>query len=179
MIACGLWGCMSTLIVEAALVANFVPSDNENALRAAVAMFFVFQIFDTGMLNAPEWAYLGELFPTHIRSKGYCLAISMLALCNIVFTQAAPTAFVTVGWKFYLLFILLTFIGGFVVLFTFPDTRGLPLEEIAAIFGDTDEVAIYQAEIEIDHNTHTIIDHHDEAGHSEKQQGTHVETSKV
>lgn len=51
MIAVGLWGCMSCLIVEAALVANFVPSNNENALRAAVAMFFVFQVFDTGMLN--------------------------------------------------------------------------------------------------------------------------------
>jgi hypothetical protein len=43
-----------------------------------------------------------------------------------------------------------------------PDTRGLPLEEVAAIFGDGDEVAIYQREIEIDHNTHTIIDHHAE-----------------
>ncbi len=51
MIAIGLWGCMACLVVEAALVAEFVPSTNENALRAAVAMFFVFQVFDTGMLN--------------------------------------------------------------------------------------------------------------------------------
>jgi hypothetical protein len=41
----GVLGCMSTLIVEAALVANFVPSNNENALLAAVAMFFIFQVF--------------------------------------------------------------------------------------------------------------------------------------
>lgn len=51
MLAIGLWGCMSCLVVEAALVAEFVPSTNENALRAAVSMFFVFQIFDTAMLN--------------------------------------------------------------------------------------------------------------------------------
>jgi len=175
MLATGLWGCMSCLVVEAALVAEFVPSNNQNALRAAVAMFFVFQIFDAGMLNAPEWAYLGEIFPTHIRSKGYCLAISMLALCNVCYTQAAPTAFRTVGWKFYLLFIILTFIGGFVALFTFPDTRFLPLEEIAAIFGDTDEVAIYQGEIEVDHQTHGIIDHHG----SGKVELTHMETGDV
>jgi hypothetical protein len=49
--AVGLWFTMSCLIVEAALVANFVPSTNENALRAAVAMLFVFQIGDTIMLN--------------------------------------------------------------------------------------------------------------------------------
>jgi len=49
--AVGLWCCMSTLIVEAALIANFVPSTNGNALRAAVAMLFVFQVGDTIMLN--------------------------------------------------------------------------------------------------------------------------------
>jgi hypothetical protein len=43
-IAFGVLGCMATLIVEAALVANFVPSNNESALQAAVAMFFVFQV---------------------------------------------------------------------------------------------------------------------------------------
>lgn len=42
------------------------------------------------------------------------------------------------------------------MLFFFPDTKGVPLEEIAAIFGDADEVAIYQREIEIDHTTHTV-----------------------
>lgn len=45
------------------------------------------------MCLGPEWAYLGELWPTHLRAKGYCLSIAMLALANIVFTQAAPTAF--------------------------------------------------------------------------------------
>ncbi len=42
---------MATLIVEAALVANFVPSDNESALQAAVAMFFVFQVGDLRILE--------------------------------------------------------------------------------------------------------------------------------
>lgn len=40
----------------------------------------------------PEWAYLGEMFPTHIRSKGYSLAMSVLALSNVIYTQAAPVA---------------------------------------------------------------------------------------
>lgn len=42
---------MSCLVVECALVAEFVPSTNTNALQAAVAMFFVFQIFDTVCMN--------------------------------------------------------------------------------------------------------------------------------
>jgi hypothetical protein len=45
LIGIGVIGAECTLIIEAALVANFVPSTNSAALQAAVAMFFVYQIF--------------------------------------------------------------------------------------------------------------------------------------
>jgi len=50
----------------------------------------------------------------------------------------------------------------------------LPLEEIAAIFGDQDEVAIYRAEIEIDPNTHAVIVHTKRGG-GEEEKIEHVE----
>jgi hypothetical protein len=43
-IASGILGCMTTLIVEAALVAEFGSSNNKPALLAAVAMFYIFQV---------------------------------------------------------------------------------------------------------------------------------------
>jgi len=54
----------------------------------------------------------------------------------------------------------------------FPDTNGLPLEECAALFGDADEVAIYQRDIEVDFTSHTIVDHHSDA---KTGGGLHVE----
>lgn len=57
-LAVGVAGCTATLIVEAALVANFVPSDNENALLAAVAMFFVFQLFYSFFLDGKLFMFL-------------------------------------------------------------------------------------------------------------------------
>lgn len=155
----GVLGCMLTLIIEAALVANFVPSTNAAALKAAVAMFFIFQVFYGMCLDGTQFAYLGELFPTHLRAKGVCLGVSMISLMNVVWLQAAPTAFEKVGWKFYLAFIIPGSLGGILMWFVFPDTNGVPLEEVAAIFGDEDEVAIHQADIEFDHNTHAIIVH--------------------
>jgi hypothetical protein len=89
-----------------------------------------------------------------------CLGCATNALMNIILLQSAPVAFITVGWKFYLVLIIPGTIGTVIMLLYFPNTKGLPLEEIAAIFGDTDEVAIYQAEI--DHNTLAIASHHDE-----------------
>ncbi|KAL6241017.1 hypothetical protein RBB50_012112 [Rhinocladiella similis] len=182
--AFGVLGCMVTLIIEAALVAEFVPSNNQSALLAAVAMFFIFQIFYGFCLDGTQFSYLNELFPSHIRAKGVCLGVSMISLMNIIWLQAAPTAFKTVGWKFYLAFIIPGTIGGFIMLFFFPDTKGVPLEEIAAIFGDADEVAIYQRDIEIDHTTHSIITHDHEAekagaGVTENVEATRTTASNV
>jgi len=172
-ISFGVLGCMASLIVEAALVANFVPSDNQAALQAAVAMFFVFQIFYGLCLDGPQFAYLGEIFPTHLRAKGVCLGVAMISFMNIIWLQSAPTAFETIRWKFYLCFIIPGTIGAIVMWIWFPDTNGLPLEEVAAIFGDADEVAIYQREIEVDFATHTIVDRHARA----KEAGAaHVES---
>ncbi|KIX01162.1 uncharacterized protein Z518_08887 [Rhinocladiella mackenziei CBS 650.93] len=162
--AFGVLGCMATLIIEAALVAEFVPSDNHSALLAAVAMLFIYQIFYGFCLDGTQFSYLNELFPSHIRAKGVCLGVAMISLTNTMWLQAAPTAFKNIGWKFYLVFIIPGTIGGLIMLFFFPDTKGVPLEEIAAIFGDADEVAIYLHDIEIDHTTHNIITHEHDIG---------------
>jgi hypothetical protein len=48
----------------------------------------------------------------------------------------------------------------------FPDTRKLALEEIAALFGDEDEIAVYQRDIVVAPGTNTIIEN-DKAGGEE------------
>ena len=67
--------------------------------------------------------------------------ISILFLTVIAYLEAAPTAFAQVGWKYYLLFIVLTSINVPLVWWIFPETKGLTLEEIGEKFGD--EVAVH------------------------------------
>ena len=78
--------------------------------------------------------------------------------CAFQFLRLLMVRFRKIGWKFYLCFIIPGTLGGLALWFFFPDTKGRPLEEIAAIFGDEDEVAVYQQEIEIEGNV--ITDHH-------------------
>ncbi|OAP54331.1 MFS transporter, SP family, sugar:H+ symporter [Fonsecaea erecta] len=176
-IAFGVSGCVCALICEAALVANFVPSDNHAALQAAVAMLFVYQLFYGLCLDGPQFAYIGELFPTHLRAKGVCLTVAGISAMNIIWLQSAPTAFEKIGWKFYLAFIIPASIGAIVMWFYFPNTKGVPLEEIGVLFGETDEVAVYQRDIEVDHINHTIHDRHHEQ--SKAMDASHVETNIV
>ncbi|RFU26560.1 hypothetical protein B7463_g9775, partial [Scytalidium lignicola] len=136
----GLTGCMSTLIILAALVANFKDSTNFPALRASVAMIFIYAFFWSGVLSGTQFVYCGELFPSHLRAKGLSLGVAGINLANVVFLTAAPTAFANIGWKYYLLFIILSGVSVVVIGLKWPDTNGLPLEEISTLFGDDDEV---------------------------------------
>ncbi|QGI61528.1 hypothetical protein CEK26_005496 [Fusarium fujikuroi] len=132
----GLLACQACLIIEAALVANFAGSDNKTALRACVAMLFLFVFIYEFALDSAQFVYLGELFPTHIRAKGVSLGCGTLALMNVIWLSVAPTAFNSIGWKFYLCFIIPGCFCAAMILYYFPDTLGLPLEEINAIFED-------------------------------------------
>ena len=38
-----------------------------------------------------------------------------------------------------------------------PETKGLPLEELATLFGDDDDIAVFSAGIHLDRNTHTLV----------------------
>lgn len=93
LIAGGIAGCMVCLIIEAALVANFAGSTNSAALQAAVAMFFIYVVSYEGCLDGTQFVYCGELFPTHLRAKGMNLGVAGICLMNIIWLQAAPTAF--------------------------------------------------------------------------------------
>ena len=170
-IAGGILCCMVSLILEAALVANFVPSNNTAALSAAVAMLFVFQVPYGLCLDGTQFAYLGELFPTHLRAKGVSLGVATISFTNIIWLQAAPTAFINIGWKFYIVFIVPGTIGAIIMWMWFPNTNGMPLEEIAALFGEEDEVAVYQAEINVQNGV--IVDLHVNA--KEGGEKSHVE----
>ena len=116
--------------------------------------------FFGGCMDVTGYIYCAEIFPTYMRAQG--VAFSVLALFSMtlssskyhpihlilssltkfttVYTQAAPVAFAAVGWRYYLVFIFVPLSGIPMMLYFLPETKGLALEEIAALFGD--EVAI-------------------------------------
>ncbi|OQV09528.1 hypothetical protein CLAIMM_13641 [Cladophialophora immunda] len=138
----GFTGCLICLCCETAMDASFSNTTNRAGLRAGVFFLFFFVTFYGGCCDATTFVYCAEIFPTQIRSKGMAWCISVLFLATIPFLEAAPTAFAEVGWKYYLLFIFLTTINIIIMYFYFPETKGLSLEEINTLFGDTVVVQI-------------------------------------
>ena len=85
------------------------------------------------------------------------MSIGVIALTDLVYLQVTATAFAHIGWKFFLVFIIISGLGGIGAFIWLPETKGVPLEEIAAIFGDADEVMVFSEDIHIDHNTHDLV----------------------
>jgi hypothetical protein len=54
-------------------------------------------------------------------------------------------------------FIVLTAVGGILLAIFLPKTKGVPLEEMAKLFGDVDEIQVFAADIHVDHNTHELV----------------------
>lgn len=89
----GLFGCMVTLSIEAALVAQFIPSTNESALEAAVAMFFIFLGFYELCINGTQWSWIGKYHYFHrcLLWQRFCNDPWILMLIMLIaFRRALP-----------------------------------------------------------------------------------------
>lgn len=63
-------------------------------------------------------------------------SLAVLFLSTLAYLIPAATAFATIAWKYYLIFICLSAVNIPIIWYTFPETKGLALEEIGEKFGD-------------------------------------------
>lgn len=136
----GFSGCLLALVLEMILLARYKGTDNRAGQAAAVAFLFIHVGFYGVCIDATTYIYCTEIFPSHLRARGSSLSISGLFFATVVFTCAAPTAFANIGWKFYIVFAITTLMMIVAIWMYWPETKGLSLEEINALFGE--EVAV-------------------------------------
>ena len=120
-------------------------------------MFYLFLAVYSMGVDVAGVVFYSELFPNHIRAKGVCLSMATVALTDLVYLQATTTAFANIGWRFYLVFIIISGLGCVAAFFLLPETKGIPLEEMAKIFGDTEDVVVWSEDLVVDHRTHELV----------------------
>lgn len=101
-------------------------------------------------LHNAELVFIAEIFATHVRTKEIALGCASIMLTGVWLTFSAPIGIATIGWKYFLIFVVLGVFYSIVQIPFIKETKGVPLEEIDAIFGDGDRAAIYSKEIVID-----------------------------
>lgn len=103
-----------------------VYGGTENKIGNGFGVFFLylFVTFFGGSMDASSYVYAGELFPTSIRAQGAGFSISALFCFSLIYTMCAPVAFHTIGWRYYIIFIIVPLFGAAIMYFFYPETKG-------------------------------------------------------
>lgn len=75
---------------------------NKAGLGVGICALYTFLLFYAAGIDAAGFVWMAEVFPSFLRSKGFTLAITTIALTDIVYLQVTPQAFADLGWKYFL-----------------------------------------------------------------------------
>ncbi|GAA5927224.1 hypothetical protein JCM3775_002484 [Rhodotorula graminis] len=96
------------------------------------------------------WLFSAEILPNAFRIKGFSLATATNWLCNYIVGEMTPILQETIEWRLYPMhagFCVLSFI---LVFFAYPETAGVPLEEMDELFGDQPGPTLGASDTEFD-----------------------------
>ncbi|KAM5344109.1 hypothetical protein ACJ41O_012646 [Fusarium nematophilum] len=129
-----------SFIIVTGLSASFAQAGSPSVGLAVVPFLFIFFAgYDIG-LTPFLIAYPCEIWQFSLRSRGltvaWCTAVASIFFNSFVNAIALEA----IGWKYYLVFVVLLFLFVFVAYFTYPETRGHTLEQMAVIFDGEDSV---------------------------------------
>ncbi|KAJ6542846.1 general substrate transporter [Mycena capillaripes] len=116
------------------LAAILLSTGTKPAAFGATAMVFIFQIFlGIGYLPIP-WLYPAEISTTRIRARGSSISSFFNWMCVFAVVQMTPPAIANISWRVFIIFAIFNACWVPLVYLFFPETKGLELEAIDAIF---------------------------------------------
>ncbi|MBV9156024.1 MAG: sugar porter family MFS transporter, partial [Acidobacteriaceae bacterium] len=114
------------------VAAIFLSGANQNLLVWLLVGFIAFFAFSQG---AVIWVFISEVFPTRIRAKGQSLGTLTHWVMNAIISWSFPTIASHSRGAPFVFFSAMMLLQFFVVLLTYPETKGLSLEEMQRKFG--------------------------------------------
>lgn len=132
-------GMMAMMIVLTVCLS--LGAQNFTAGVFAILSIFLFNIFyATGGWMATPFLYPSEISTLRIRSKGSAISVLSKWMFNFLVVMISPVAMANIGYRTYIIFIVLNFVFIFVLFFFYPETKGLPLEQVDRIFEGGDPI---------------------------------------
>jgi len=120
-------GSVGTAACLAGVAAVFFAGRHEDLLVWLLVAYIAFFAFSQG---AVIWVYLSEVFPTSVRAKGQSLgSFTHWAMATLI-SQTFPVIAATSKGAPFVVFSAFMVLQFFVVLFVYPETKGVTLEDM-------------------------------------------------
>ena len=125
-------GSIGTALALAGVAAIFFAGTHQDLLVWCLVGFIAFFAFSQG---AVIWVYLSEVFPTRVRAKGQSLGSFTHWIMNALISGIFPVLAASSGGAPFVFFAVMMVVQFFVVLATYPETKGYSLEEMQRKLG--------------------------------------------
>jgi SP family arabinose:H+ symporter-like MFS transporter len=122
-----LWGSVGTSACLAGVAAIFLRHSHERYLVYLLTGYIFFFATSQG---AVIWVYISEVFPNRVRPKGQSLGCSAHWIMNALISAVFPLMAYRSGAYPFVLFSAMMMVQFIVVLFVYPETKGLSLERL-------------------------------------------------
>ncbi|KIX96426.1 uncharacterized protein Z520_07692 [Fonsecaea multimorphosa CBS 102226] len=114
---------------------------------AACAFIYIYVIGYVTAYGGVPYILSSEAVPLNVRAISSALGAGTLWLTAIAITKATPYMITNIRYGVFYFFGSCSFLGAIAIYFWIPETRGVPLEHMATVFGYEDEVGPKQIHI--------------------------------
>jgi len=153
------------------MLAVFPPGATENASAswAFIAVTWLYNISFSATNGPLSWIVPAEVFDTKTRSKGVSIGVMVSFAFNTMIGQVTPIAMESIGWRFYLLFVVCNFTNALYFWAFQPETKRRPLEEMNYLFTNAPlfvpTMNMKDFEFDLEHRVQRIEEKEDVARH--------------
>ncbi|MGZ4789221.1 MAG: sugar porter family MFS transporter [Terriglobales bacterium] len=121
-------GALGTAACLGGVAYVFFSNSHQHALLPLLVAYIAFFALSQG---AVIWVYIGEVFPNRVRGKGQSLGSFSHWIMNASISLSYPLIIATFGNGMpFVFFALMTVVQFLTVLFVYPETKGVSLEEM-------------------------------------------------
>jgi sugar porter (SP) family MFS transporter len=125
-------GSVGTAACLGGVAAIFLSGRHQDFLVWLLVGYIAFFAFSQG---AVIWVYLSEVFPNRVRAKGQSLGSFSHWFMNALISLIFPSMAAASGGYPFVFFAAMMILQFFVVLFVYPETKGISLEEMQKKLG--------------------------------------------
>ncbi|CUS11497.1 unnamed protein product [Tuber aestivum] len=117
-------------------ISYFIYIDVHYTPRMVVIFVVIYNAFFGYSWGPVPWLYPPEIMPLSIRAKGASLSTATNWAFNWLVGEMTPILQDWIKWRLYLVHAFFCAVSFVLVYFVYPETKGVQLEDMDAIFGD-------------------------------------------
>ncbi|KAJ3787634.1 hypothetical protein GGU10DRAFT_348268 [Lentinula aff. detonsa] len=137
------WGRRPILLSGAVIMAislfatgYFMYLDRPETPNAVVACVIIFNAAFGYSWGPIPWLYPPEIMPLTVRAKGVSLSTATNWAFNFLVGEITPYLQEVIKWKLYMMHAFFCCCSFILVYFLYPETKGVTLEDMDAVFGE-------------------------------------------